>query len=69
MMLNLDDLSLQYLTDETGKRRAVVLPIEKFQQLLEDLADLAIVAERRDEPSLSHEAFLAKLRQDGLLSS
>ena len=68
IMLNLNDLPLQYLTDEAGKRRAVVLPIEKFQQLLEDLADLAIVAERRDEPSLSHADFLAELRRDGLLS-
>jgi hypothetical protein len=59
--------TLQYLTDEHGDRTAVVLPISEYEKLLEDLADLAVVAERRDEPVLSHDAFLADLKRDGTL--
>ena len=42
--------TLQYLTDDRGQRTAVVLPINDYEKLLEDLDDLAVVAERRDEP-------------------
>ena len=41
--------SLQYLTDEHGERTAVVLSISEYEKLLQDLEDLAVVAERRNE--------------------
>ncbi len=59
--------TLQYLTDERGDRTAVVLPIGDYEKLLEDLEDLALVAERRDEPVIPHEAFVADLQRDGTL--
>ena len=59
--------ALQYLTDEHGDRMAVVLPIGEYEKLLEDLDDLAVVAERRDEPILSHDEFVADLKSDGTL--
>ena len=59
--------TLQYLTDEHGDRTAVVVPISDYEKLLEDLDDLAVVAERRDEPVISHAAFVADLQRDGLL--
>ncbi len=59
--------SLQYLTDEKGDRTAVVLPIGDYESLLEDLNDLAVVAERRDEPVIPHEQFIADLKRDGKL--
>ena len=57
--------TLQYLTDEHGDRTAVVLPIGEYEKLLEDLDDLAIVAERRDEPLIPHDQFIAELKRDG----
>jgi len=41
----------QFQTGAHGKRTAVVLPIAEYARLLEDVHDLAVVAERRDEPS------------------
>ncbi len=66
---NLQPMSqtLQYLTDERGDRTAVVLPISDYENLLEDLDDLAVVAERRDEPVIPHDEFLAELQRDGVL--
>lgn len=66
-MLNLRELQVQYITDDAGVKSAVILPIAAFQELLEDLEDLAIVAERREEPTISHAELLAQLKQDGLL--
>ena len=59
--------TLQYLTNEHGERTAVVLPITDYEKLLEDLDDLATVAERRDEPVIAHEQFLSELKRDGVL--
>ena len=59
--------AIQYLTTEDGKKTAVVLPISEYEKLLEDLDDLAVVAERRDEATISHEHFKAELKRDGIL--
>jgi hypothetical protein len=66
-MLDLNQLKPQYVTNEAGERTAIILPIEEFQELLEDVENLAVLAERRDEPTVSHEQLVAKLRCDGLL--
>lgn len=56
-----------YLVNEKGQKTAIVIPIEEYKELLEDLHDLAVVAERRDEPSVSFEELKERLRNDGLL--
>jgi len=43
------------------ERTAVVLPISDYEKMLEDLDDLAVVAERRDEPTIPHEQFVSEL--------
>ena len=59
--------TLHYITDENGARSAVVLPISQYEKLLEDLDDLAAIAERRDEPVVTHDQFIAELKRDGIL--
>ena len=54
-MLDQTQFKIQYITNEAGKKTAVILPIEDFLELLEDIEDLATVAERREEPTMSHE--------------
>ncbi len=58
---------LQYIVDDVGERKAVIIPVQQFHELLEDLKDLAAVAECREEPTISHEELLVQLKQDGLL--
>ena len=60
-------LRIQYVTNEVGEKTAVILPFDEFQELLEDIEDLAAVAERRDELTISHEELVAELKRDGLL--
>ena len=57
----------QFLINEKGKKTAVVIPIEEYEELLEDLHDLAVVAERQDEPAISFEELKVRLRKDGFL--
>ena len=66
-MIKLDNVCPQYITDEKGKKKSVILSISKFQELIEDIEDLAAVAERRDEPTIPHKKFLAELKNDGLI--
>jgi hypothetical protein len=66
-MIRLDNISPQYITDENGKKKSIILSISKFQELIEDIEDLAAVAERRDEPTIPHKKLLAELKNDGLI--
>jgi hypothetical protein len=66
-MHTIRELQAQYVTNETGKKVAVILPIEEFEDLLEDLEDMAVLLERRDEPTIPHEEVIANLKRDGLL--
>jgi PHD/YefM family antitoxin component YafN of YafNO toxin-antitoxin module len=43
----------QFVVDAKGRRTAVILSVARYEQLLEDLHDLAVVAERRDEELVS----------------
>lgn len=60
-------LNVQYVIDPSGEKTAVILSLGDFEELMEDLEDLAALAERRDEPTISHEDFVAELKRDGLL--
>lgn len=66
-MTILKDMHVQYITNESGERSSVILSIEDFETLLEDLEDLAVIAERRDEPTISHQELKSELKGDDLL--
>lgn len=66
-MVQISELQAQYVTNEAGEKTAVILPIEEFMELLEDMEDLAILAERRDEPTVSFDEVKNRLKKDGLL--
>ncbi|BAM06756.1 hypothetical protein [Leptospirillum ferrooxidans] len=57
----------RYITDEQGKKMSVVLSVEEYEALMEEVEDLALVAERRNEETSPHEDVEARLKADGLL--
>ncbi len=65
----IQNFQAQFITDDKGKKTAVILPIEEFEELLEDLEDLAIMAERRDEPTIPFEEVMKNLKRNGFLSN
>jgi PHD/YefM family antitoxin component YafN of YafNO toxin-antitoxin module len=60
-------LQEQYVIDTEGNKTAVILSLQRYEQLMEDLHDLAVVAERREEKPISLEEMKRRLREDGLL--
>ncbi len=57
----------QYVTDPQGRKTGVILSLKRYQQLLEDLHDLAVVAERREEKPVSLEDMKRRLKKDDVL--
>jgi len=62
-----NEMNTQYVTDEQGRKTGVLLSIDRYEKLLEDLEDLAAIAERRSETTINHAELIEELRRDGLL--
>jgi hypothetical protein len=58
----------QFLTDANGEKIAAVIPITEYEELLEDLNDLAVFAERRDESRFSLAENQPELRKPNRLA-
>jgi hypothetical protein len=58
--------TVQFLTNEKGRKTAVVLDIGDYEKLLEDLDDLAVIAERRGEETIPHAEFKKTLKRRAL---
>lgn len=56
-----------FVVNAQGKKTGVVLSLKRYRRLMEDLHDLAVVAERRSERPIPLEEVKRRLRQDGLL--
>jgi hypothetical protein len=59
--MTVETLHPRFITDANGARTEVILPIEEFYELLEDMEDLAVVASRRDEETIPMEEIIKEL--------
>ena len=57
----------RYVVDGKGRKTGVILNLAEYEQLLEDLHDLAVVAERRAEEPMSSDEMKRRLKRRGLL--
>ena len=60
-------MNTQFIIDESGMKTAVILPVEQYEDLLEDIHDLAVIAERKDEPTINYDDLMKRLKADGLI--
>lgn len=60
-------MKTQFVVDEAGNKKAVILPVEDYEHLLEDIHDLTVIAERKNEPSVSFDDLKKRLKADGLI--
>ncbi|MFH2033428.1 MAG: hypothetical protein ABIJ26_01810 [Candidatus Margulisiibacteriota bacterium] len=60
-------LKERFITNEKGQKEAVVLDVKTYEELIEDLEDLYLIAERKKEPSLSLETVKRSLKRSGIL--
>ena len=63
----MDTARERFVIDAKGKKTGVILPLKRYQDLMEDLHDLLVVAERRSEEPISLEEMKRRLRRDGVI--
>lgn len=55
----------RYIFNSKGKKTDVILPIAEYERLLEDLHDLTVIAERKNEIPITLEEFKKRLSTRG----
>lgn len=63
----MQQLKQQFIINNKGRKTAVILPFHDYQQMLEDIHDLTIIAERKEEPNLSLADLKTRLKNNGLI--
>ncbi len=59
---------IQFLVDDTGEKKAVLIDLKKYGDLWEDLYDTILAHERQDEPREALDIVKQRLRRKGKLS-
>jgi len=58
---------IQFVTDETGKRTAVLISLEEWGEVWEDIYDALVSESRKDEPTVPWEELKAEMeREEGV---
>ena len=57
--------NVQFVTDAEGHRNAVILPIEEYEEMMEDLRIGRAARESKDEPRRPFEEVVKELRAAG----
>ena len=52
---------------KNGKPTAVIMPIAEYEELLEDLHDLAVIARHKDEPTIPLAEVKRRLKHDAAI--
>jgi hypothetical protein len=63
----MDTLQEQFVVNAKGQKTGVLLPLKQYRKLMEDLHDLAVVAERRAEKPIPLEEMKRRLKKNGIL--
>ncbi|MCP3942418.1 MAG: hypothetical protein GY710_13150 [Desulfobacteraceae bacterium] len=58
---------VRFITDETGQKQFVVIKMEVYQNMLEELDDLRTLEERKNEPVITSEEMKNRLKRSGKL--
>ena len=57
--------NVQYVTNQAGEKTAVILPIEEYEELLEDLHLIRVAAESKNEPRRPFDEVVDEMRAAG----
>ena len=57
----------EYIVDKKGRKKSVILDIKEYEELLEDIESLALIADTKDEPKRSFEEIKKRLKANGRL--
>lgn len=57
--------NVQFVTNQSGERTAVILPIDEYEDLLEDLHLIRVFYESKDEPRRPFDDVVEEMRAAG----
>jgi hypothetical protein len=57
---------VQFVVDDAGKKTAVIISLEKWGELWEDIYDIFVSESRREEPAVSWEELKAEMTAEEL---
>ncbi len=57
--------NVQYITDAKGEITAVILPLDEYQELLDDMHVIRVAEETKDEPARPLSEVVEELRNAG----
>ncbi len=66
-MIKTKKINLRYVTNEKGKKTEVILKVKDYEEILDDLNDLAVIAERKNEKTIPHSEVLKELKKNGAI--
>ena len=61
-------VNVEYVISGEVEKKAVLIPWDEYQELIEDLHDLRVIAERKEEEAMSLDELKKRLKRYGLLS-
>jgi hypothetical protein len=61
--------NVQYITDANGERTALILPLDEYQELLEDMHVIRVAEETKGEPRIPWKQVKAELVSEGKLDA
>ncbi len=59
---------VQFVVDESGKKNAVLIDLNEFGELWEDVYDILVSQSRKDEPTIPWEELKSEMRPGKLKS-
>ena len=60
------DPKAEYIV-KNGKPTAVIMPIAEYEEMLEDLHDLVVIAQRKNEPTIPLAEVKLRLKHDAAI--
>jgi len=57
----------EYIVDKKGRKKSIILDIGEYEELLEDIASLALIADTKDEAKVPFEEIKRRLKASGRL--
>jgi hypothetical protein len=61
------DMDVRYVVDKKGNKTDVVLTLEEYEELIEDIHDLSVALERQNDKRITLRELEERLKDDGLL--
>ena len=66
-LMQVESDEIRYLVDKKGNKTDVVLTLEEYEELIEDIHDLSVALERQNDKRITLRELEDRLKEDGLL--